>query len=289
MTKIILAAELLEAGLNKTQIAQRLGVSRRTVIRWSQALVQHGSLQGFLQQYEQAKKGPRRKRKRDAVLKRRVWALREKYHGCCGQKIQYFLQQEYGQSVGVTTIYAILAEKYKLRSAWQKNQKRGPVPQAQRPRQVLQMDTVVFGEVYAFVAVDVFTKESAVLLRSSLEARDGYLFLQHCFPKRFGPHVEVIQTDGGPEFKGQFARAVGRYCQRHRVARPYRKNEQSYVESFNRSLRKECLGWAKYKASQINELTLHLKEWLQYYHYVRPHLSLGMQPPLNLKDSSVTF
>ncbi|MDO9546657.1 MAG: integrase core domain-containing protein, partial [Pelolinea sp.] len=55
---------------------------------------------------------------------------------------------------------------------------------------------------------------------------------------------------------------------------------QSYIESFNRSLRKECLGWSKYKASEIPQLTLQVEEWLRYYHYVRLHISLGMRPPL---------
>ncbi|MCI0556601.1 MAG: hypothetical protein L0287_37140, partial [Anaerolineae bacterium] len=47
-------------------------------------------LETYLEYYQQAKHGLRRKRKRDAILKRRIWALREKYHHCCGQKIQYF-------------------------------------------------------------------------------------------------------------------------------------------------------------------------------------------------------
>ncbi|MGH2581492.1 MAG: integrase core domain-containing protein [Anaerolineales bacterium] len=287
MTKIILAWELLEQGLPKAHVAKHLGVSRRTVIRWSQAFEQHGSLTAFLDRYQRAKRGPRRKRKRDAVLQRRIWTLRRKHRHCCGQKLQYFLEKEYGQTVSVTTIYKVLGEQFKLRSKWQKNQIRGPVPRAQRPRQVLQVDTVDFGEVFAFVAVDIFSKEGAVRLSSSLEAKDGQLFLGHCFPRIFGPFVDVIQTDGGPEFKGAFAEEAKRYCHRHRVARPYRKNEQSFVESFNRSLRKECLGWAKYKVTDIPNLSQELHIWLQYYHYERPHLSLHMRPPLQL--AGVTF
>ena len=286
-TKITLAWELLEQGLPKGHIAKHLGLSRRTVIRWSQAFKQYGNLAVFLDHYHQAKRGPRRKRKRDAVFQRRIWTLRRKYRQCCGQKIQYFLEKEYGQRVSVTTIYKVLREQFKLRSNWQKNQIRGPVPHAERPRQVLQLDTVDFGEVFAFVAVDTFSKEGAVLLRPSLEASDAGLFLQHCFPRVFGEFVDLIQTDGSPEFKGVFANQVGRYCGRHRVARPYRKNEQSFVESFNRSLRKECLGWAKYKPIEIPKLTQELQAWLQYYHYQRPHLSLNMRPPLQL--ASVTF
>ena len=165
LTKIILAYELLKESVSKSQIA--MGVSRRTIIRWSQAIEDLGSFEAFLKQHHQAKKGPRQKRKTDAILKRRVWALREKHYQCCGQKIQYFLRKEYGMQVNVTTIYKILSEKYQLRSKWHtcppvsstgrgggqcqgKNKPRGPLPVAQAARQVLQMDTVLFGEVFSF-------------------------------------------------------------------------------------------------------------------------------------------
>lgn len=280
MTKIILAYELLEQGMPKTRIAERLSVARRTGIRWAQAIEQAGSLETYLEHYQRAKKGSRRKRKRDAILKRRIWALREKYHHCCGQKIQYFLQKEYQMNVSVTTIYKVLAERYELRSHWRKNHPRGPIPVAQAARQVLQMDSVAFGDVFAFTAIDIYSKESAVLLRPALEAADGNAFLHTCLPRRFDGHVEIIQTDGGSEFQGLFSQDVLLYCDHHRVARPYKKNEQAFIESFNRSLRKECLGWAKYKPAQIPQLTLQVEVWLRYYHYERPHLSLGMHPPL---------
>ena len=283
MTKIILAHELLEEGISKNRIAKHLGVSRRTIIRWSQAIEEHGGLEAYLNEYQQAKKGSRQKRKSDAILKRRIWTLREKHHHCCGQKIQYFLQKEYATEVSVTTIYKILSEKYQLRSKWQKNKLRGPVPAAQAARQVIQMDTVLFGKVFAFTAVDIYTRESDVPLRPALEALDGKAFLECCMPRRFDGFAEIIQTDGGSEFKREFCETVDKYCHRHRVARPYKKNEQSYIESFNRSLRKECLGWDKYQISDIPSLTLGVEEWLRYYHYVRPHISLGMRPPLDVQ------
>ena len=283
MTKIILAYELLEETVSKSHIAKHLGVSRRTIIRWSKAIEEHGSLDAFLTYYHQAKKGSRQKRKIDAILKRRIWALREKHHQCCGQKIQYFLQKKYDMQVSVTTIYKVLSEKYQLRSNWQKNKPRGAVPVAQAARQALQMDTVLFGKVFTFTAVDIYTRESDVLLQPGLEAIDGKAYLEHCMPRRFDGFAEVIQTDGGSEFKGAFSEIVGNYCDRHRVARPYKKNEQSYIESFNRSLRKECLGWVKYKPSEIPQLTLQVEGWLRYYHYERPHISLGMRPPLEIQ------
>jgi transposase len=52
MTKIILAHGLLEQGITKTRIAERLQVSRRTVICWAQAIEQHGDLETYLEYYQ---------------------------------------------------------------------------------------------------------------------------------------------------------------------------------------------------------------------------------------------
>src|SRR4030065_343218 len=74
-------------------------------------------------------------------------------------------------------------------------------------------------------------------------------------------------TDGGPEFKAYFLTGLPAYCDRHRIARPYRKNEQSYIESFNRTVRKECLGWNKYRLRDLKESTHMGESFLQKYHY----------------------
>lgn len=130
------------------------------------------------------------------------------------------------------------------------------------------MYTVDFGGVFAFTTIDIFTRECDVLLRSSLEAVDGQAFLHHSMSRRFDGFVEIIKTDGGKEFKREFETDVSRYCNLHRVVRPYKKNEQSYIEGFNRSLRKECLGWIKYQESDIPVLTHNIEDWLRYHHYV---------------------
>jgi len=64
------------------------------------------------------------------------------------------------------------------------------------------------------------------------------------------------------------------YADRHRVARPHKKNEQAYIESFNRSLRKECLVWSKHKIKDLPMLTREVEEYLKYYHLKRAHFVL---------------
>jgi transposase len=286
LTKITLAWELFESGVPKAHIASKLEVSRETIHIWIKSIQEWGLLE-FLQQYTNAKKGERRKRKADGLLKSRVYKLREEYRECCGQKIKEFLFDEYGISLSHTSIYKILGEKYQLRSKWKKNQARGPIPKADDSRQVIQMDSVDFGAVFAFTGVDIFTKEVSVKLYQSLTAKDGLDFLNHSFQTRFN-HTNLLQTDGGSEFKAEFKQNVFKYADRFRVARPYKKNEQSYVESFNRSLRKECLGWGKFKPDDIPSLEKELADYLVYYHNKRPHMSLNMLTPNEFLNHQVS-
>ncbi len=277
--KIVLAWELFEQDVPKGHIAEKLSVHRETVREWIRGIESNSQgLLGFLSQYESAKKGTRTKRKVDGLLKARIYRLREENRQCCGQKIQEYLFDEYGTYLSVPTIYAILAEKYKLRSKWKKNQKRGTVTHATKPREVIQMDTVHFGMVFAFTAVDTFAKDISVKLYPTLTSSDGKDFLAQSFQNRFR-HTELLQTDGGPEFKGEFKQNVFTYADRFRVARPYKKNEQSYIESFNRTLRKECLGWGNFTPRDIPDMNHDLTQFLVYYHTKRKHMGINMQTP----------
>ena len=285
VTKITICQELFEAGISKSHIAEKLQVNRETVRIWIRG-TQESGLSGFIENYLNCKKGERTKRKIDAQIKNWIWNLRDTERDCCAQKICKFLVDRHNIKLSPVTVYKILAEKYELRSKWKKNQIRGLVPHAKAPREVIQMDTVDFGEVFAFTGVDIFTKEVEVKLFPSLTAIDGFNFLKFSFDDRFN-HTNLLQTDGGPEFKAEFRDNAHKFADRLRVARPYKKNEQSFIESFNRSLRKECLGWNKYKPNQITDLTNELNNYLIWYHNIRPHMSLNMQTPNQFVKSLV--
>ena len=279
LTAITLAWELYQRGLPKIKIANDLEKNRETIILWIQGIEKYG-LNGFLERYQIAKKGPREKRRVDPLLKRWVWDIRDREMDCCGQKIQYFLKKEKSLHLSVPKIYEILAEKYVIRSRWQKNKERGAIPEATKPKEIVQMDSIDFGDIYAFTGVDIFTRKADVFLAPQLTASYGLQFLEQCMTRRFDGFVHLIQTDGGSEFKEEFKRNVMKFCDRHRIARTYRKNEQSYIESFNRTVRKECLGWAKYRVDQLQNCQQMVESFLERYHYHRPHMSLGMRPPM---------
>lgn len=276
-TQLELAWELHGAGVRVAVIAQRVGRHRATVYRWLKGMRSVG-LREFIGEYKEAKKRPRRG-KVDPYIERRILSIRREHHDCCGEKIVYWLNKE-GIHLSRSTVYRVLNRHLRLRRKGRRNRLRGPVPRAKGPREVIQMgeDTVDFGGLYAYTAIDTYTREAQVVLLPGLSGQDARQALELVM-SYFGS-CEVLQTDGGKEFMGEFEQRVGCYAQRHRVSRPYRKNEQAFVESFHRSLRKECLGWWKYKPSEREELQNEVQEYLDYYHYERPHLGLGLQPPL---------
>ena len=96
--------------------------------------------------------------------------------------------------------------------------------------------------------------------------------------KSFG-YTNLIQRDGGPEFGKVWYEEASEYCTTIRTSRPYKKNEQAYIESFNRTLRKECVGWMKYRRKDRSLLQEKVNKFLEYYNNVRPHLSLNLETP----------
>jgi transposase InsO family protein len=270
------AWELARSDVRPDEIAARTSKHRATVYRWLAGIRFYG-LREFLRRYARAKKGRRQPRKTDPMLKARIYALREQHHHCCGEKIQYWLEREFGTRLSVSTIYRILGERYQLRSKWKKNQVRGPVPKASKEREVIQYDTVDFGGLFAFTSVDIFTREAQVVMRPRLEAKDGATALHQ--QMRYFCFSDTLQRDGGPEFQAEWTVAAKRYCHRIRTARPYKKNEQAYIESFNRTLRKECLGWGKYRSGNLQAVQGRVDRFIEFYNHRRPHLSLNLKAP----------
>lgn len=242
-------------------------------------------IQEYIRRYRGAKKGHRHT-KTSPTVKAHVYAIREAKRGCCGEKIQYFLKKEYGEHVSTSTIYRVLREKYHLRSKWKKNIKRGAVLKGTKPREVVQTDTVDFGRVFAFTSIDTFTKEPCVVLKPVLTSEAGREALAEQLA--FFGSIQSIQRDGGPEFKGDWDDLARERIPTIRTAKPYKKNEQAFIERFNGILRKECLGYGPYTPEQIPELQRRLDAFIHYYLYERPHLSLNMKTPHEFAMSHLT-
>jgi IS30 family transposase len=285
ITKIKICWSLHQNGVSPEEIPKQLGIHRATVYRWLKGIKLKG-INKFIRDYKQAKKNRRQPRKTHALIKVRIYQIRKDNHDCCGEKIKYFLNLQYNQTVSVSTIYRVLNEKYQLTSKWKKYRKRGHIKKGEKPRESIQTDTVDLGEVFAFNAIDTFTKEASVIIKPALDAMAGKQALKEHLG--FFQKIGHIQRDGGPEFKAEWQAYAKKHISSIRTARPYKKNEQAFIERFNGILRKECVGYLHYRKRDIKFIQEKINKYLDYYHNQRPHLSLGMKTPKEFAMSHLT-
>jgi transposase InsO family protein len=244
------------------------------VYRWLKGIGRYG-IEGYIRRYRAAKKG-RRVRKTHPYLVQRVLSIRREYRNCCGQKIVYLLKQE-GIELSLSTVYRMLNKHLNTKRKHTRTAKGQPAQRGTAPGDVIQMDTVDLGEVYAFTAIDTYSRQTAVLIRPGLTALDGKAALEY-IAQVFGK-MRVLQTDGGSEFEKEFAQAVRQYAAEHVVARPYKKNDQAFIECFNGTLRREEFGRTPFKRTDLALVQQRADDFLDYYHNKRPHLALGMKTP----------
>lgn len=264
-----LAWEMYGHGVEVEEIARVVERDRATVFRWVAEIKLYG-IREFVRRKETSKRR-RQPRKLNDQVKRRIIGIRREL-GWCGQKIQKELKETNHVRLSLMTIYRVLREEFTIGSKWKKQKVRGEAPKANGPREVIQHDTVDFGELFAYTSIDIFTKEPAVVVAEDLMSETGVTAFKH--QKAYYGPTQLHQSDEGPEFKGRFVETIRGSGASHHYARPYKKNDQAVIENFNRSLRKECLGWGKYKKEDKNKVQARVNVYLKHFIHERWHMGL---------------
>ena len=125
--------------------------------------------------------------------------------------------------------------------------------------------------------IDEYTRESVgVKVERKIKAQDVIDKLFNLFIFRGIP--EHIRSDNGPEFT---ARAVRKWLSRLGVKTLFIERgspwENGYIESFNGKMRDELLKREVF--TTLKEAQVLIEGWRREYNQVRPHSSLGYQPP----------
>ncbi|OQA52649.1 MAG: Integrase core domain protein [candidate division WS2 bacterium ADurb.Bin280] len=283
IAKIELSWKLYQQDVQVDKIARSLKKDRSTIFRWIRGIKFYG-IRAFIKRYTQAKRRKRVKRidhrAENLIIQRR----REK-DGVCGQKIVWWLKKFHNIKVSVAQTYRILGKHFVLHSAWKKWVRRPSLPKATKPREVIQADTVDLGNLFTINFIDTFTKEAVSVIVPDKTSVSATYALERAF--NFFDSTKWLQTDNGSEFKSIFRKHAKRYCQGLRQITPYQKEENGFIESFNRTIRRECIGWRKYKLTEKESLQTYVNKWLDEYHMERPHLSLNLKTPKEFINSWV--
>ena len=125
--------------------------------------------------------------------------------------------------------------------------------------------------------LDEFTHESlAIRIKRKLKAIDVIDVLSDLFILRGIPGH--IRSDNGPEFIAKAVQdwitAVGAKTAYIEPGSPW---ENGYIESFNARLRDELLNGEIFYT--LREAQIVIESWRRHYNTVRPHASLGYNPP----------
>lgn len=270
LTQYEVAWNMRQVGSTMEQITTVVRKDKATVYRWF-AKIRRLGIREFLRRKQTCKVRRPRAQTPEYVIQKIV-DIRNQY-GWCGQKIRKELKEIHGIVLGLSTIYRWLHKRFTRAAVGiQRYKKHKALVTAHAPREVVEHDTVdLGGGVYAYTAIDIFTKEPSIYIGNNLEMATGAIaFAQH---HAFYGQTLLHQSDGGSEFQTTFREAVEAVAE-HRYSRPYKKNEQSHIENFNKALRNECFPRLKYRQADIPKLQQQANEFTEHYITRRWHMGL---------------
>jgi len=131
-------------------------------------------------------------------------------------------------------------------------------------------------------AIDTFTRECVALVaRRSFKGEDVAVILTEAGRAR-GALPALISVDNGTEFT---SRALDHWAYWNKIqldfSRPGKPTDNAHIESFNATLRRECL--SQHWFIDFDDARLTLEKWRDDYNKFRPHSSLGQIPPRHFR------
>ena len=140
------------------------------------------------------------------------------------------------------------------------------------------MDRTADGRAFKILTlIDEYTREClGLLVKRQIPSQEVIDKLFGLFILRGIP--EHIRSDNGPEFTGKAIRKwLSRIGVKTLYIEPGSPWENGYIESFNGKLRDELLNQEVF--TTLREAKVLIEQWRQEYNHIRPHSSLGYQPP----------
>lgn len=231
-------------------------------------------------QYLTSKKDPKlalRQRLRELAQVRVRWGYR---------RLHVLLKRE-GFRLGVNQTYRwYCLEQLQLR-AWRKKRRKSAVTRQARmqPHQendAWSMDFVADQladgtKVRLLTIIDIFSRESlAIVAGHRLRGEDVVAALNRIVGQR--PAPKYLFVDNGSEFSGQM---LDLWAYHHQTkidfSRPGKPTDNCFIETFNGSLRDECLNVHWF--SSLAEVQAVVETWRVDYNEIRPHMTLKDQTP----------
>jgi putative transposase len=181
----------------------------------------------------------------------------------------------------------ILASKKRARAHQKAWKRRKPYDlKADKPRAVIEFDMkhIYLGGVkqYAFVAIDIFTKEAVIHLSRQPSSLKAMVALQKVITV-YGKDVCIVNDNGSENYRHAY-----NYLKSHRIiqyfTRPHTPKDKPHVENLIGKLQQECLD--EYRGHMtLEDRETQVMTWLNDYHFFRPHQALNYLTPAEFCDT----
>ena len=225
--------------------------------------------------------------------------LRKDYPYLSAKKLARIVFRDYGIGYSAATIgriikryglyfrAKIIASKKRAQRARQVWKIRKPyLLKADKPRSVIEFDMkhIYLGGVkhYAFVAVDIYTKEAVIHLGRQPSSFQAMLALDKAIAI-FGKNMVIVNDNGSENYKHAY-----NYLKTHHITqyftRPHTPKDKPHVENLIGKLQQECLD--EYRGyMNLAEREKQIINWLNDYHFFRPHQALNYLTPSEYCDT----
>lgn len=275
---------LHQQGVPLTTLSQDYGVAREVLGRWW-ARYQAGDLAALTPTSRRPHHSPTRT---PPTLEQRILRLR-------AQRLSA-VRIAWALGIGHSTVQRVLTRH----GAHQLPRPARPQPrryEKQRPGELLHLDVKYLPALrnarydFEFAAVDDFSREAVVGIRTEQTSAVAAAFLEHvaaALPYR----IEAVLTDNAFAFTMRHAHHADRLTRfqqvcaaldiRHLLLRPYAPQSNGKVERFFRTIDDECLHVRPLFTFRARSRAV--EEFVWYYNHERPHLSLGGMTPVHRRQ-----
>jgi transposase InsO family protein len=217
----------------------------------------------------------------DLKTVQRIIDLRIETKGRCSEVVRQCLLNE-GINVSLSSVKRTLRRSYliKPRSPWKKYHLSTERPNALKPGDLVQVDTIHLMKdknkrIYIYTLLDVYSRWAYAWASKKLSSGSTVKFVKQA-KRKTGFSFTCLQSDHGPEFSKYFTTMVKTTHRHSRVRKP---NDNAHLERFNRTIQNEFL---RYLPTDVDEINKRLPKYLNYYNNQRLHLGLGLKTPAQI-------
>ena len=277
--------QLNPEGLSARELAEKFGVSVKTVYKWMRR-----------KDVEDAPYGPRRPRRALDDMKRAVIAFLRQEVGLSGDDILRLIRECLGWKVSRATLYRTL-KQMGLTGTGKEQRQWKKFEEVEEPgflhADVYHMPRIGKRRRYLFVAIDRATRCAWVMMAQRKDSRSAVRFIHQCV-KVFPFKINTVLTDNGKEFTDAYTRGrkkpsgnhpFDKACKElgitHRLTKPYKPQTNGMVERLIGKI--ETMVTRKYTASSHEDLFGAIARFLLCYHYTY-HSALKASPIEKLKQ-----